>query len=131
MIKKLMFVAGAGVGYVLGTRAGREKYNELVSKARKVADRPEVQEMTQAVKSAVAPEILFIERCVQWLKPGGRMGIVLPDGVLGNPGDEYIRYWILRHCWVLACRRRLNFDPPCRSNIDPGTGAAFAASGCG
>lgn len=30
------------------------------------------------------------------------MGIVLPDGVLGNPGDEYIRYWILRHCWVLA-----------------------------
>ena len=51
MIKKLMFVAGAGVGYVLGTRAGREKYNELVSKARKVADRPEVQEMTQAVKS--------------------------------------------------------------------------------
>lgn len=58
--------------------------------------------MTQAVKPAVSPEILFIERCVQWLKPGGRMGIVLPDGILGNPGDEYIRYWILRHCWVLA-----------------------------
>jgi type I restriction enzyme M protein len=58
--------------------------------------------MTPAIKPAVAPEILFIERCVQWLKPGGRMGIVLPDGVLGNPGDEYIRYWILRHCWVLA-----------------------------
>lgn len=58
--------------------------------------------MMQAIKSAVAPEVLFIERCVQWLKPGGRMGIVLPDGILGNPGDEYIRYWILRHCWVLA-----------------------------
>lgn len=58
--------------------------------------------MTPAIKPAVAPEILFIERCVQWLKPGGRMGIVLPDGVLGNPGDEFIRYWILRHCWVLA-----------------------------
>lgn len=58
--------------------------------------------MTQAIKPAVSPEILFIERCVQWLKPGGRMGIVLPDGILGNPGDEYIRYWILRHCWVLA-----------------------------
>lgn len=58
--------------------------------------------MTQAIKPAVAPEVLFIERCVQWLKPGGRMGIVLPDGILGNPGDEYIRYWILRHCWVLA-----------------------------
>ena len=58
--------------------------------------------MTQALKPAVAPEVLFIERCVQWLKPGGRMGIVLPDGILGNPGDEHIRYWILRHCWVLA-----------------------------
>ena len=58
--------------------------------------------MTNAMKTAVSPEVLFIERCVQWLKPGGRMGIVLPDGILGNPGDEYIRYWILRHCWVLA-----------------------------
>lgn len=58
--------------------------------------------MTQAIKPAVSPEVLFIERCVQWLKPGGRVGIVLPDGILGNPGDEYIRYWILRHCWVLA-----------------------------
>lgn len=58
--------------------------------------------MSNAIKPAVSPEVLFIERCVQWLKPGGRMGIVLPDGILGNPGDEYIRYWILRHCWVLA-----------------------------
>ena len=46
--------------------------------------------------------MLFIERCVKWLKPGGRMGIVLPNGILGNPGDEFIRYWILRHCWMLA-----------------------------
>jgi len=58
--------------------------------------------MTAAIKPAVSPEVLFIERCVKWLKPGGRAGIVLPDGILGNPGDEYIRYWILRHCWVLA-----------------------------
>lgn len=57
---------------------------------------------TGILKKAVSPEVLFIERCVQWLKPGGRMGIVLPNGILGNPGDEYIRYWILRHCWVLA-----------------------------
>ena len=51
---------------------------------------------------SISPEVLFIERCVDWLRPGGRMGIVLPDGILGNPGDEYIRWWILRHCWVLA-----------------------------
>lgn len=57
---------------------------------------------TGRLQGSVAPEILFIERCVDWLRPGGRMGIVLPDGILGNPGDEYIRWWILRHTWVLA-----------------------------
>lgn len=57
---------------------------------------------TGRTQNSVAPEVLFIERCVQWLKPGGRAGIVLPNGILGNPGDEYIRWWVLRHCWVLA-----------------------------
>jgi type I restriction enzyme M protein len=56
----------------------------------------------EGLQSAMAPEVLFIQRAVEWLRPGGRMGIVLPDGILGNPGDEYIRQWILRHCWVLA-----------------------------
>jgi len=54
-------------------------------------------------QNAVAPEILFIEQSLRWLKPGGRMGIVLPNGILGKPGDEYIRRWILRNAWVLAC----------------------------
>jgi type I restriction enzyme M protein len=58
---------------------------------------------TNRRKDAVSPEILFIERCVQWLKQGGRMGIVLPDGILGNPGDEYIRWWLMQQCWVLGC----------------------------
>ena len=53
-------------------------------------------------QGSVAPEVLFIERCLRWLKPEGRMGIVLPDGILGNPANEYIRRWILRHAWVLA-----------------------------
>lgn len=59
--------------------------------------------MTQTLKNSMSPEILFIERCVKWLKPGtGRMGIVLPDGVLGNPASEYIRWWIMRETQVLA-----------------------------
>ena len=57
---------------------------------------------TGRLQGSVAPEILFIERCLDWLKPGGRMGIVLPDGILGNPAAEYIRWWVLRHAWVLA-----------------------------
>jgi hypothetical protein len=50
MAKTWVFVAGAGIGYVLGTRAGRQKYEELVGKARDVMDRPDVKKATQAVK---------------------------------------------------------------------------------
>ena len=57
---------------------------------------------TEKVQGSVAPQILFIERCLEWLRPGGRMGIVLPDGILSNAGDEYIRAWILRNAYVLA-----------------------------
>lgn len=58
---------------------------------------------TPALQSGVAPEVLFLERCVKLLKPGtGKLCIVVPDGLLGNPDDEYIRVWLLRHCEVLA-----------------------------
>lgn len=52
---------------------------------------------------ALPPEILFIERCLQFLKPGtGRMAIVLPDGILGGPRNGYVRDWILKNARVLA-----------------------------
>jgi len=58
---------------------------------------------TSELQSRVAPEVLFVERCVQWVKPGtGKVAIVLPDGILGNPDAASIRYWILTHCQVLA-----------------------------
>ena len=37
-----------------------------------------------------SPQILFIERCVQLLKNGGKLGIVLPEGIFGNVTDRYI-----------------------------------------
>lgn len=49
-----------------------------------------------------APEVLFIEQCYRFLKPGGKMAIVLPDGILGNPNMEETRKWILRHFRLLA-----------------------------
>jgi type I restriction enzyme M protein len=55
------------------------------------------------IQSRVAPEILFIERVVRLLKPGtGKACMVLPNGILGNPDDEYIRQWLLKHCQILA-----------------------------
>ncbi len=48
-------------------------------------------------------EILFVERCIQLLKPGkGRAAIIVPQSILNNPGLVYIRKWILTHTYVLA-----------------------------
>jgi type I restriction enzyme M protein len=40
------------------------------------------------------PQILFLERCLQLLKPGGRLGIVLPEAILGMPTYEYVVTWL-------------------------------------
>lgn len=56
----------------------------------------------RTVMTSQPPEVLFIERCVQLLKPGGRMAIVLPDSILGAPGLSYVREWILQNTRVLA-----------------------------
>lgn len=54
--------------------------------------------------TSVPPERLFVQKCVEWVKPGGRIGIVLPNGILSNPGpdDEAVRRYILDECWVMA-----------------------------
>lgn len=48
---KLMFITGVGVGYVLGTRAGREKFDRMVLQARKVWESPTVQEAAGVVQA--------------------------------------------------------------------------------
>ena len=45
--------------------------------------------------TSIDPAVLFIDRCLQLLKPGGRLLIVLPDGVLCNSGDRYVREYIM------------------------------------
>jgi len=47
-------------------------------------------------------DVLFLERCVGLLRPGGRMAIVLPHGKLGAPGLAYLRAWLLRQVQVVA-----------------------------
>lgn len=58
--------------------------------------------MTDRLYASRPPEILFIERCYHFLKPGGRMAIVLPDGILGNPDLYYVRFWILERFRLVA-----------------------------
>ena len=54
------------------------------------------------LQASAPPEQLFIERCLQFLKPGGRLAIVLPDSILGNPGLGYIRHWLIERTRIIA-----------------------------
>ena len=53
-------------------------------------------------QSKVGRDILFIERNLNFLKPGGRMAIVLPQGRFNNSSDKYIREFIAERCRILA-----------------------------
>ena len=53
-------------------------------------------------QSKVGRDILFIERNLDFLKPGGRMAIVLPQGRFNNTSDKYIREFIAEHARILA-----------------------------
>lgn len=49
---------------------------------------------TPTLTTGQPPETLFIELCLRLLRPGGRLAIVLPDGILQNTTTEYIRAWM-------------------------------------
>lgn len=55
-MKKIPLLAAMAAGYVLGARAGRERYEQIRSGARKVARDPRVQSATQKAQDAVATQ---------------------------------------------------------------------------
>jgi len=59
-------------------------------------------EVTRSVLAGQSPEILFIEKCLKLLRPGGRMAIVLPDGLLQNVSNSHVRFWIRSQAKVLG-----------------------------
>ena len=59
---RMMFLAGLGIGYVLGTRAGRERYEQLMQLVQKVRANPTVQEAAGMVQSQTS----------RWTSGGGQ-----------------------------------------------------------
>ena len=59
-------------------------------------------EPTNTVLDAQPPQLLFIERCLQLLRPGGRMGIVLPESLFGMPKYRHVSQWLRRRCRVVG-----------------------------
>lgn len=60
-----------------------------------LGSKPDSKGNWQPVGATIDPAVLFIDRCLQLLKPGGRLLIVLPDGILCNSGDRYVREYIM------------------------------------
>lgn len=61
-------------------------------------------EKTNKLKKEEAPQIIFIERSLQFLKDGGRMGIVLPETFLHAPNSRYVLEYIQKNnniTWVI------------------------------
>jgi len=59
-------------------------------------------EPTGKYPKKISRDILFIERALQFLKPGGRLAIVLPQGRLNNASDKCLREWISKHARIIA-----------------------------
>ena len=58
--------------------------------------------MQNKILKQQSPQVLFIERCVQLLKEGGKLGIVLPEGIFGNPSDRYIWEYLISNGKILG-----------------------------
>ena len=54
------------------------------------------------MRASMPAEQLFIEAAMRFLKPGGHLVIVLPKGILNNPGNRFIRSWLLRRSKLVA-----------------------------
>ena len=54
------------------------------------------------LQPAQTPDILFLEQCLKLLRPGGRMAVVLPDGLLQNVSNGYVRAWLKTKAEIAA-----------------------------
>lgn len=62
-----------------------KELNKAIDDGQKILDRFDLGKVSGLT------EVLFMERCLKLLKPGGRMGIVLPEGVLNNSNLQKVR----------------------------------------
>ena len=75
---------------------------KVLSNEKKYLKDYQLGENNGKVRAAQNTEVLFIERCWQYLKAGGRMAIVLPDGILTNATLQYVRDFIMENFIINA-----------------------------
>ena len=86
-----------GSEYISKVYTPIKEYAQEIGKDKKIGKR--ILELYQINNNST--EILFIERCINLLKPGKRAGIVLPEGVLDNPALDRVRKFIESRAKIL------------------------------
>jgi len=85
-------------------RKYRERYGNAYDEAMKQVNdniNKPLLDLYKTGSMSTLTEVLFIERCLNLLKPGGRMGIVLPEGVLNNTNLQKIRDFVESRAKIL------------------------------
>lgn len=79
-------------------------YREAQDRVKAALNKPiaSLFQLPKSDKSKIKTEVLFIERCLDLLKPGGRLGIVLPEGILNNPSLGYVREFTEDRAFICA-----------------------------
>ena len=79
-------------------------YREALARVRANVNEPiaKLFELPKNETGNVKTEILFIERCLSLLKPGGKLGIVLPEGIFNNPSLAYVREFCENRAFIRA-----------------------------
>ena len=68
-------------------------YREAQNRVKAALNKPiaSLFDLPKSDTAKIKTEVLFIERCLDLLAPGGRLGIVLPEGIFNNPSLSYVR----------------------------------------
>lgn len=74
MMKKIMLLAGAGIGFVAGSRMGREPYEKLDAQVRKLLGRPEVQKNLDHITAVATDQASTVLHTVAEKVPGVDVG---------------------------------------------------------
>ncbi len=79
-------------------------YSEALARTRAAVGKPiaSLFDLPKNAGSKTKTEILFIERCLALLKPGGRLGVVLPEGIFNNPSLAYVREFCENRAFIRA-----------------------------
>lgn len=94
------------------------KLKNVTVKQKKVGEKDVIRRtFLEKARDQQTTEVLFIEQCHRFLKPGGYMAMVIPDSILTNSSMQYVRDWIEEHWRIVSVVSLPQF--------------AFAANGAG